>query len=68
MRIEGTKGRVAFTADTGEPATSTVRICALCHGLVRRSHRTGILHRHCFTCRYLRMIYGPNIGVRRVAK
>lgn len=36
-----------------------------CGGGIRRSHVTGILHRYCSICRYLRMIYGPNITVER---
>lgn len=37
--------------------------CGTCGRAVRRSHRTGILWDDCFTCRYLKMIYGPSIKV-----
>lgn len=66
MIFEGRKGKIDYKADTGERSPAAQRICALCGGRVVRSYRTGILHRFCFVCRYLRMIYGPNIGVRRI--
>jgi hypothetical protein len=44
------------------------RICKTCQGPVRRSWLTGILHKRCRFCRYLVMMYGPNIGVSRVPK
>lgn len=48
----------------GDP---TVRrgVCETCGGRVVRSYHTGILHARCYLCRYLSMIYGPNIRVRR---
>lgn len=45
------------------PSVRLKRECALCHKTVRRSWRTGILWSCCFSCRYLKMIYGPNIKV-----
>lgn len=42
--------------------------CLCCERPVRRSWRTDILWDHCFTCRYLKMIYGPNIGVKWTGK
>ncbi len=42
--------------------------CEKCGRPVRRSWRTEILWDHCFACRYLMMVYGPNIGVRWVGK
>lgn len=41
----------------------TKRTCTMCGGQVRRSWRTGILHTRCRSCRYLIMMYGPNIEV-----
>lgn len=37
--------------------------CITCGRSTRRSWRTGILHKRCYGCRYLVMIYGPSITV-----
>jgi hypothetical protein len=75
-RIHITPGeKVTFTGDRAKRSfTVTITLaevskgkCASCGGPVLRSWRTGILHRHCFTCRYLRMIYGTSITVTRSA-
>lgn len=62
--ITGERGKLSFHA---WPKESSVEkgICHTCAGPVRKSWRTGILHRDCFGCRYLKMIYGPNIKVER---
>lgn len=65
MRVSGTKGRVRFEGITAESERTRGK-CNMCEGRVIRSHRTGILHTRCYSCRYLVMIYGPNIVVRRV--
>ncbi len=54
------KGRT-FTAHI-TVSESTKGSCRLCQGPTRRS-KYGILHRACSRCRYLMMIYGPNIAV-----
>jgi hypothetical protein len=48
------------------PSAKTQRACTMCGGQVRRSWRTGILHTRCRTCRYLILMYGPNITVELV--
>lgn len=64
MHIQGQTARTFYRA-TYAISTRMKRECATCGGLVRRSWRTKILHRDCFGCRYLKMIYGPNISVTR---
>jgi hypothetical protein len=60
----------AVEATFRPPHLSVVAIsrstCASCTGPVHRSWRTGILHTYCYACRYLRMIYGNSITVRRI--
>lgn len=64
---DGVKNNRHFIA---RPQISTVteRKCLTCKRPTRRSWRTGVLHNRCFTCRYLVMIYGPNIEVEWVEK
>lgn len=59
------RGKLRFSA-TVQPSAESQGKCRKCGGEVRRSHATGILWRACSGCRYLMMIYGPNIGVTRV--
>ena len=47
------------------PAKKTQRTCTMCSRNVRRSHVTKILHKNCRACRYMTMMYGPNISVTR---
>lgn len=56
------KGRI-FTARVVTSREASGR-CGTCNGPTRRS-RYGILHRDCFVCRYLKLIYGPGISVTR---
>jgi hypothetical protein len=42
--------------------------CSTCGGRTIRSRTTGTIHKDCFSCRYLKMIYGPSIEVSRVDK
>lgn len=62
-RVTGELRKHVFMARV-QPSEDTVGKCA-CGGRIIRSHRTGILHKDCFTCRYLKMIYGPNITITR---
>lgn len=39
--------------------------CDTCGGRTIRSRTTGTIHKTCFSCRYLKMIYGPSIKVER---
>lgn len=63
-RLEGELRKHLFVAYV-QPSEETKRKCASCGGRIIRSHLTGILHKDCFTCRYLKMIYGPNIKIER---
>lgn len=68
MKLTIKRGKVSGTAvvDPTDPeGLPKKRECSTCGGGVHRSHVTGILHHHCSICRYLRMIYGPNIKVER---
>ena len=68
MKLDIRKGKVSGTVTitpTDPAGLPPKRLCVTCGGGVRRSHVTGIMHRHCTVCRYLRMIYGPNIRVSR---
>lgn len=65
--IRVAKGKVSGEARIGPPSEDKVGRCVKCGGRVLRSWHTGILHRACFLCRYLMMIYGPKIEVRRKA-
>lgn len=47
------------------PAKKMKRTCCMCGRSVRRSHVTKILHKNCRSCRYMIMMYGPNISVTR---
>lgn len=67
MNIDGERGGLLFHVVTKE-AGVTRGVCRCCGGRTLKSHRTGILHSDCFGCRYLKMIYGPNIRVRRVTE
>lgn len=64
IRFDGDRSKRHFEV-TILPSAQTVGKCPCCGSRVLRSWRTGILHRHCFVCRYLRMIYGPSITVTR---
>ncbi len=61
--ITGARGRLSFHAFP-RVASVTKGVCHTCGGPTRRS-RYGIMHRDCFGCRYLKMIYGPTIEVTR---
>jgi hypothetical protein len=66
--FKGEKGKVTFRAelDVDLDKRPHKRDCSLCGIRVHRSWRTGLLHSKCFYCRYLSMIYGPSIEVRRM--
>jgi hypothetical protein len=64
MQARGDRGKLSFKAKW-TPSSTNRSVCRSCGGLVRQSWRTGITHRNCFGCRYLIMIYGPNIQVER---
>jgi hypothetical protein len=63
--VHGERGGLLFTAYP-KIANVTRGVCGTCGGPTRRS-RYGIMHKDCFGCRYLKMIYGPNITVTRNA-
>lgn len=42
-----------------------VGTCSCCGAETRRSSVTSILHEDCYWCRRLKMVYGPNIKVKR---
>lgn len=66
-RFDVRKGKVQGTAYLPKPRPGEAsRAKCPCGGDIHRSHRTGILHRYCYLCRYLRMIYGPSISIRRI--
>jgi hypothetical protein len=65
-RWTGTRNHRYFVAKPKISFKKTKRRCTCCKRPVRRSHKTGILWPTCFTCRYLKMIYGPNISVEWV--
>jgi hypothetical protein len=65
MKIK--KGTVSGVARIKQNPSMRPSVCKLCNGRVNRSHLTGILHLYCYFCRYLRMIYGPSISVKRGA-
>jgi hypothetical protein len=46
--------------------TDIMRTTCACGGTIIRSRTTGILHRRCFSCRYLHMVYGNNVTIRRI--
>lgn len=60
---EGERNHRHFVARPRISFKKVKRRCNKCNRPVRRSHKTGILHPNCFTCRYLMMVYGPNISV-----
>lgn len=62
----GNKNNRHFVARPKISFKKVKRRCNKCNRPVRRSHRTGILWPNCFVCRYLMMIYGPNISVKYV--
>lgn len=64
MHVRGEHSGARFSA-TYAISIRAKRECSTCGRLVRRSWRTKILHKDCFGCRYLKMIYGPNISVTR---
>ena len=66
FRIERGKVRGTAEAEVSRDDPKLQRgTCETCGGRVLRSWRTGTLHARCFICRYLTMIYGPNIRVKR---
>jgi hypothetical protein len=48
-----------------QKSEETKGACVCCRGRVLRSWTTGILHRRCYFCRRMVMIYGPSISVTR---
>jgi hypothetical protein len=61
------RGKIRARVSLTRPSPTDARWATCpCGGEIHRSSRTGILHRFCFQCRYLRMIYGPNIETKRI--
>jgi hypothetical protein len=64
-RWEGERNHRHYLART-RPSPAERKKCSCCGRTVRRSWRTGLTWGSCYTCRYLKMIYGPNIKVKWV--